>query len=255
MKLFMRNLLWFRAYETSVISKCWSSTPLQSWALQDTSDMSALPPLPKILIFVFWSAVFHLTLLMLLDDWLPQGVPGNRVIITVRLASQVPMMEPVMLPDFSTELLRQIEFSLETWGKEAPMPEMRHEQTFSDNMLHPDESTHSPAAEDYYHKSGELDEQPVPLEAVVPMYPEEAKAMGLDGYAKLLLLIDEEGRLRGVDILESSPPGVFGDAAAAAFRNVKFTPGVIDALPVKSRMIIKVEFKAGMSGPALPQMN
>lgn len=96
--------------------------------------------------------------------------------------------------------------------------------------------------EEYYHKSSELDDQPIALWQVTPEFPPYAIEKGVDGWVRLLLLIDEEGRLRHIEVVESSPQGIFDDAALTAFRSMQFEPGRKLGRPVKSRMILKVDF-------------
>lgn len=99
-------------------------------------------------------------------------------------------------------------------------------------------------AHDLFFRSSELDQQPYPLIAVVPAYPPHARANEIEGWVRLLLLIDEGGQLRRLEVLEASPPGVFEDAALTAFAVAPFSPGRRAGAAVKSRMIIKVEFKS-----------
>lgn len=64
------------------------------------------------------------------------------------------------------------------------------------------------------------------------------------GYAVLLILLDEQGQVHHIDVLESSPLDAFGDAAMKAFRAAPFSPGRKGLMPVKSQMMIRVDFLA-----------
>lgn len=126
-------------------------------------------------------------------------------------------------------------------------------------LLRPTESVHQPQSqasmnrvestppatlpvEDYYHKSSELDDQPIALWQVTAEFPPYAIEKGIVGWVRLLLLIDEEGRLRRIEVMDSSPPGIFDESALTAFRSLQFEPGRKLGKPVKSRIILKVDF-------------
>ncbi len=96
--------------------------------------------------------------------------------------------------------------------------------------------------QEIFFKSSELEQQPSPLAPVLPEYPAHARAKALEGSVRLLLMIDERGGLRHLEVLDASPPGIFDEAALSAFRSVPFSPGRRGDEAVKSRMIIKVDF-------------
>ncbi|MEF8714034.1 MAG: energy transducer TonB [Accumulibacter sp.] len=96
--------------------------------------------------------------------------------------------------------------------------------------------------QEYFFKSSELDEQPYPLISVLPAYPPHAQVHNLEGWVRLLLLIDAGGRLRHLEVLEASPPGIFEESARAAFRITPFSPGRRGGEAVNCRMIIKIDF-------------
>lgn len=69
---------------------------------------------------------------------------------------------------------------------------------------------------------------PVPIERVLPDYPPRARARRLEGLVLLRAVVDRQGRVEeGVEVLESSP--AFDEAAIAALRRWRFTPGRDDA--------------------------
>ncbi|ACV35535.1 energy transducer TonB [Accumulibacter sp.] len=118
----------------------------------------------------------------------------------------------------------------------------------ADSQLASDTPDTSPAIElpidELYFRSSDLDQQPYPLTSVAPSYPPHALLNEIEGWVRLLLMIDETGQIRHLEVLEGSPPGEFEDAALAAFRFAPFSPGRRGGEAVKSRMIIKVEFKS-----------
>ena len=56
-------------------------------------------------------------------------------------------------------------------------------------------------------------------------YPAEARRRKLQGRTILGLTIDPSGRVIGVDVLRSDPPGIFERAASKAARSFRFQPG------------------------------
>ena len=107
--------------------------------------------------------------------------------------------------------------------------------------------------EEVFFKSSELDEQPYPLLPVEPTFPYAARVNRLEGWVRLLLLIDAAGELRRIEVLDASLPGVFDDAAVTAFQATPFAPGRRAGEMVNSRMIVKVEFKQEPLLPGRPE--
>ncbi|OIQ86713.1 transport protein TonB [mine drainage metagenome] len=105
---------------------------------------------------------------------------------------------------------------------------------------------------DHYFLAAELDEQPHPMQDVRPSYPAHAMAHDLEGWVRLLLLIDETGQVRQLAVIDASPHGIFDEAALNAFRFVPFSPAKRAGLPVKSRILLNVDFSLLSQAPGLP---
>lgn len=73
-------------------------------------------------------------------------------------------------------------------------------------------------------------------------YPASAKKKGIKGYVVLSLLIDERGRVDQVQVLESSPPGVFDDAALQGINAWRFEPAKYEGKKVKVWAKQKIRF-------------
>lgn len=73
-------------------------------------------------------------------------------------------------------------------------------------------------------------------------YPASAKKKGITGYVLLSLLIDDSGNVEQVQILESSPPGVFDDVVASGIRNWRFEPAQYQGKSVKVWAKQKIRF-------------
>jgi protein TonB len=92
----------------------------------------------------------------------------------------------------------------------------------------------------------QLDVLPRALQAVAPAFPERAeRERVLAGEVTLLLLVDEEGRVHELSVVDAKPEGYFEDAALQAFREATFAPGRRDGRVVKSRVLVRVNFTAG----------
>ena len=78
---------------------------------------------------------------------------------------------------------------------------------------------------------------------ILPEYPEAARQRNQEGTLKLMLRIDDLGRVREVAVVESDLPGVFDQAALDAFRQAHFQPAMKDGHPVRYQAYIRVTFK------------
>jgi protein TonB len=81
------------------------------------------------------------------------------------------------------------------------------------------------------------------LGTIVPDYPDEARRRNQEGTLKLMVKIDDLGRVRDVEVVEADLPGVFDDAALTAFRDAHFLPAMKDGHPVRYQAYIRVVFK------------
>lgn len=90
----------------------------------------------------------------------------------------------------------------------------------------------------------DLDVLPQPLSPVVFAVPAAARAAGLSGKVELQLSIDAAGQLVDVEVLRADPRGVFEASAIAAFRAVRYSPGVKDGRTVRSRIRTVAVFDA-----------
>lgn len=95
-----------------------------------------------------------------------------------------------------------------------------------------------------YYAARYLDEYPKPLDPIEPRYPEQAALTDLSGSVTLLLLIDDDGTLNEISVIEAKPESIFDEAALAAFRGVRFAPARKDGRAVRSRVLITVGFEA-----------
>lgn len=101
-----------------------------------------------------------------------------------------------------------------------------------------------------YYPALEVDVHPAALQAILPVYPEDAARANMTGNVVLVLLLDESGKVRELSVEEANPSGVFEQSALDAFRNARFSPAQRNGRVVKSRMHIKVSYElADRNGP------
>ena len=94
-----------------------------------------------------------------------------------------------------------------------------------------------------FYLARQVDKQPKAIGSIEPVYPEEAKQRDIEGTLKLMLKIDDLGRVMSAEVVEATPADVFDKAALAAFRDARFTPAMKDGRPVRYQAYIRVDFK------------
>jgi len=94
-----------------------------------------------------------------------------------------------------------------------------------------------------WYLARQVDVHPRAIGRIEPAYPEEARRRNQEGTLKLMLKIDELGRVKEAEVVEAQPPGMFDEAALAAFRNARFQPAMKDGRPVRYQAYMRVDFK------------
>lgn len=94
-----------------------------------------------------------------------------------------------------------------------------------------------------WYLARQVDVQPRAQGKVEPAYPPEARRRNQEGSLKLLVRIDDLGRVQSAEVVEAHPPGVFDEAALEAFRKARFHPALRDGRPVRMQAYIRVDFK------------
>jgi TonB family protein len=86
------------------------------------------------------------------------------------------------------------------------------------------------------------DKEPVVTKRVNPVYPEEAKAKGLEGKVYVSILVDTGGKVKEAKVLKSDNP-VFDTAALDAARQWLFSPAIKDGKAVEVLLTMPFMFK------------
>ncbi len=84
-------------------------------------------------------------------------------------------------------------------------------------------------------------ERPLPLHRVAPQYPPILKYFGLEGWVRVLFVVDEDGRPESAKVGSASHPG-FGPRAVEAVEQWRFAPAYKDGVPVETRMMLPIRF-------------
>jgi len=88
-----------------------------------------------------------------------------------------------------------------------------------------------------------VDSLPKPIRRTSPVFPERARRMGLEGTVKVRLLLDNEGKVKRVRLVEAQPEGVFEEAAMAALDKWVFEPATYEGQPVNVWARQTLDFK------------
>ena len=74
-------------------------------------------------------------------------------------------------------------------------------------------------------------------------YPYRARVKGLTGKTRARLTIDRSGKVTKVEILSSSPSGVFEQAARRVCRSLRFQPALRDGAPIRARASMALNWR------------
>ena len=97
---------------------------------------------------------------------------------------------------------------------------------------------------DLVMSEGAVDRPPRPSAGnPAPRYPARAAKDGTTGLVVLKVLIGADGVVQKAKIVESSPPGVFDDAALGAVKRWRFEPALYEGQPVKVWARQPLEFR------------
>lgn len=215
-----------------------------------SSDIRQEGAWPRLLLACIFSVLLHLMIL---------GVPVNptggvtQVISTIQARlepavdadgdSAPPPDEPAATPIAPQEPRTEKPATPEAQSKPAPKP---IEQPAAKAPSSPSAGIEVPLIRDpVYYPVRQLDVYPQPVAMIQPKCPETAIAQKINGRVQLLVLIDEFGIVNEASIAEAQPAGVFDEAAIQAFRIARFIPAQKQGNPVKSRVLLRVNFLCG----------
>ena len=88
----------------------------------------------------------------------------------------------------------------------------------------------------------EVDVQPQEISAIHPFYPYRAKRLLIGGYVTVRFLVDTNGNVSEVTIVDSNPAGIFEQSVRNTLPRWKFRPGKKDDRPVRTWVEKTIEF-------------
>jgi protein TonB len=77
---------------------------------------------------------------------------------------------------------------------------------------------------------------PRATERTAPTFPARARSLNQTGRVTLSFVVDVDGSVQDVYVVEATPPGVFDDAAVEAVESWRFEPGRHEGAPVAVRV-------------------
>ncbi len=92
-------------------------------------------------------------------------------------------------------------------------------------------------------ESGQVDQPPQVISRVPPIYPYSAKRRGVTGVVVVRFLVDVQGRVQRLRVMESKPPGIFDKCVHQAVAKWRFKPGVFQGQAVPTWVVVPIKFK------------
>ena len=77
-----------------------------------------------------------------------------------------------------------------------------------------------------------VDAKPVALFRTKPVYPSAAMAKNITGVVRFKMLVDADGMVKTVEIIDAQPPGIFEEATITAVQQWRFQPAKVKGTPV-----------------------
>lgn len=181
------------------------------------------------------SLCLHLAVLALVQVR-PMAEPENEQVIELRLA----------VPAGQGEILaKHLPQSIQA----DAMPTAAQADTVENRRAAPAPEPAGPALalpalfDAHWYAAREVDVHPTVLGRIQPIYPDDARRQGLEGWVKLRLKLDERGRVLETEVVEAQPPGVFDAAAVEAFSRARFEPARKQGVPVRYEGFFRVMFE------------
>lgn len=88
----------------------------------------------------------------------------------------------------------------------------------------------------------EVDRIPVGIATLQPRYPNKARRLGMCGRVKVRFLVNSDGSVSALSIIEACPEGIFEKAVERTVPRWRFQPAFKDGVPVNSWVVTTIEF-------------
>jgi protein TonB len=96
--------------------------------------------------------------------------------------------------------------------------------------------------EEFVFEAYELDQPPQPIAKIPPLYPYKARERGIEGAVQVKILVNADGSVGQVLVLEARPQGMFEESVIKAVPKWKFNPGVIEGQAVTAWVVTTLRF-------------
>jgi protein TonB len=142
--------------------------------------------------------------------------------------------------------------------KEPPRPKPQPKFDFAPDLVRPDLSAPSgldmgvvidmgqfeggDVGDEFVFEAYELDQAPQPVVRVPPVYPYGARERGIEGVVQVKLLVNADGSVGQVQIMDARPKGVFEEAVMNSVPQWRFNPGKIEGKAVTAWVVTAVRF-------------
>ncbi len=97
--------------------------------------------------------------------------------------------------------------------------------------------------EEFVFEAYELDQPPQVIVRVPPVYPYKAREQGIEGIVQIKVLVNTDGTVGKLHILDARPEGYFEKSVIRAVPNWKFNPGKIEGEAVTAWVVTNVRFQ------------
>lgn len=91
--------------------------------------------------------------------------------------------------------------------------------------------------------ASQLDSPLAAIAKAAPVYPPAAKRRNIEGWIKVKFLVDEQGQVDRVSVLDAEPEGVFDQAVLRCISSWRFKPGTKGGIAVKAMVEQTITFK------------
>jgi protein TonB len=92
------------------------------------------------------------------------------------------------------------------------------------------------------YQKGEVDQMPLPIFKMKPVYPYRARRLNITGNVEVKFLVDQNGHAKHIKILKSNPPGIFDESVISALPSWRFSPAKLRGEAVSCWVITTIAF-------------
>ena len=78
---------------------------------------------------------------------------------------------------------------------------------------------------------------------IPPVYPRNAKMARIEGYVTMEVVVNPDGTVADIKVIDALPPRLFDVAAVEAMKRWRFQPKMVNGTPVAQRAEQTIEFK------------